>query len=111
MEKVNSFNPKKFVSDNAIILLVLQLAGSGGIFPVQMSAEFFQAVYPWLPFTHSMEALQGAMAGIYGDQYWVSIGLLLALLIPSLLLGLVLRRPVIRLNDYVLRKLAETKVV
>ena len=95
----------------AIILLVLQLAGSGGIFPVQMSAEFFQAVYPWLPFTHSMEALQGAMAGIYGDQYWVSIGLLLALLIPSLLLGLVLRRPVIRLNDYVLRKLAETKVV
>lgn len=95
----------------AIILLVLQLAGSGGIFPVQMSAEFFQAVYPWLPFTHSMEALQGAMAGIYGDQYWASIGLLLALLIPSLLLGLVLRRPVIRLNDYVLRKLAETKVV
>ncbi len=95
----------------AIILLVLQLAGSGGIFPVQMSAEFFQAVYPWLPFTHSMEALQSAMAGIYGNQYWQSIGQLLALLAPSLFLGLVLRRPVIRLNDYVLRKLAETKVV
>lgn len=95
----------------AIILLVLQLAGSGGIFPVQMSAEFFQAVYPWLPFTHSMEAFQSAMAGIYGDQYWVSLGLLLAFLAPSLLLGLVLRRPVIRLNDYVLRKLDETKVV
>ncbi|MCI8468106.1 MAG: YhgE/Pip domain-containing protein [Eggerthellaceae bacterium] len=95
----------------AIILLVLQLAGSGGIFPVQMSADFFQAVYPWLPFAHSMEAFQGAMAGIYGDQYWVSLGLLLALLVPSLLLGLVLRRPVIRLNDYVLRKLDETRVL
>lgn len=95
----------------AIVLLVLQLAGSGGIFPVQMSAGFFQAVYPWLPFTHSMEALQSAMAGVYGDQFWTSIAQLLALLVPSLLLGLVLRRPVIRLNDFVMRKLDETKVL
>lgn len=49
------------------------------------------------------------MAGIYGDQYLVQMGLLAAILVPSLILGLVLRRPVIRLNDWVLAKLNETK--
>ena len=95
----------------AIIGLVLQLGGAGGLMPVQMSAPFFQAVYPWLPFAHSMEAIQGAMAGIYGDHYLVSMGLLAAFLVPVLVLGLVLRRPIIRLNDWVLAKLDETKVV
>ena len=56
-----------------------------------------------------MPALEGAMAGIYGDQYLVQMGLLAAILVPSLILGLVLRRPVIRLNDWVLKKLDETK--
>ncbi len=95
----------------AIIGLVLQLGGAGGLMPVQMSAPFFQAVYPWLPFAHSMEAIQGAMAGIYGNHYLVSMGLLAAFLVPVLVLGLVLRRPIIRLNDWVLAKLDETKVV
>ena len=94
----------------AIIGLVLQLAGAGGLMPVQMlSAPLFQEIYPWLPFAHSMPALEGAMAGIYGDQYLVQMGLLAAILAPSLVLGLVLRRPVIRLNDWVLAKLDETK--
>lgn len=94
----------------AIIGLVLQLAGAGGLMPVQMlSAPLFQEIYPWLPFAHSMPALEGAMAGIYGDQYLVQMGLLAAILVPSLILGLVLRRPVIRLNRWVLAKLDETK--
>ncbi len=94
----------------AIIGLVLQLAGSGGLMPVQMlSAPLFDAIYPWLPFAHSMPALEGAMAGIYGNQYLVQMGLLAAFLGPSLILGLVLRRPVMHLNDWVLAKLDETR--
>lgn len=96
----------------AIIGLVLQLGGAGGLMPVQMlSAPLFQAIYPWLPFAHSMPALEGAMAGIYGNHYLVQMALLAAFLVPSLILGLVLRRPVIRLNNWFLSKLDETKVV
>lgn len=93
----------------AIILLVVQLGGSGGLMPVQMLAQLFQDIYPWLPFAHSMEAFEGAMAGIYGNHYLVSLGLLLAFLVPSLALGLIFRRPVIRLNNWILTKLNETK--
>jgi putative membrane protein len=79
-----------------IVLMVMQLAGSGGIFPVQMCSDFCQAVYPWLPFSHAMPAMQSCIAGIYGSQYAAEMGLLCAYLVPVLLLGLVLRRPLIR---------------
>lgn len=95
----------------AIVLLVMQLGGSGGLFPIQMSAPIFQAIYPWLPFAHSMEAFQSCMAGIYSSQYLVSILLLLAFLIPSLILGLALRTPVIRLVTYINTELDKTEVI
>ncbi|WP_251213263.1 YhgE/Pip domain-containing protein [Adlercreutzia murintestinalis] len=94
-----------------VIGLVMQIGGAGGIFPVQLSAPFFQAIYPWLPLTHSMQAFESAMFGAYGDQYWMSLACLLAFLAASLVVGLVLRRPIIRLNDFVMRKLDETKVL
>ncbi len=94
-----------------VIGLVMQIGGAGGIFPVQLSAPFFQAIYPWLPLTHSMQAFESAMFGVYGDQYWMSLACLLAFLAASLVVGLVLRRPIIRLNDFVMRKLDETKVL
>ncbi|HIW76192.1 MULTISPECIES: YhgE/Pip domain-containing protein [Gordonibacter] len=95
----------------AVVLLVMQVAGSGGTFPVQMMSDFFQAVYPYLPFTHAISALHSCIGGIYGNQYAVQLGKLLLFAVPALLLGLVLRRPVIRLNDYVIRKLEETKIM
>lgn len=95
----------------AIILLVLQIAGSGGIFPVVLSAEFFQVLYPFLPFTYSLQAFQGAVAGVYGDQYWSSIGMMLAFLIPMLFIGLVLRKPIIALNSKLTSKIGESKVL
>ena len=94
----------------AVILLVLQVGGSGGIFPVVMSGELFQVIYPFLPFTHSMEAFQSCIAGIYGNQFLVSIGLLLAMVLPMLLLGLVLRTPIIRLLTKVTNKIEETSL-
>lgn len=95
----------------AIILVVWQVAGAGGIFPVVLSAPIFQEIYPWLPFTHSLNAFEGAMAGIYANQYWESIGKLLLFLIPMLVLGLVLRRPVIKLNEWAQGKMDETGIL
>ena len=95
----------------AVVLLVMQVAGSGGTFPIEMSAGFFQAVYPFLPFTHGIAAMHACIGGIYGNEYWVEIGTLLLFLIPSLLLGLVLRNPVIRLNRFVIERLEQTKLM
>ncbi len=95
----------------AIVALVAQLAGSGGILPVQLSGPLFQAVYPWLPMTYAMAAFQSTIAGIYGHQLTSDLLCLLAWLIPCLVLGLVLRHPVIRFNNFIMKKLDETKLV
>lgn len=95
----------------AVVLLVMQVAGSGGTFPIEMTADFFQAVYPFLPFTHVINAMHAAMAGAYGMEFWIELGTLALYLIPSLALGLVFRRPVIRANRWIIEKLEETKLM
>lgn len=95
----------------AVVLLVMQVAGSGGTFPIEMTADFFQAVYPFLPFTHAINAMHAAMAGAYGMEFWIELGTLALYLISSLALGLVFRRPVIRANRWIIEKLEETKLM
>lgn len=95
----------------AVVLLVMQVAGSGGTFPIEMTADFFQAVYPFLPFTHAINAMHAAMARAYGMEFWIELGTLSLYLIPSLALGLVFRRPVIRANRWIIEKLEETKLM
>lgn len=95
----------------AVVLLVMQVAGSGGTFPVETLPSFFQVASKWLLFPYAVDAMHSAMAGSYGMEYWVAMGKLALFLIPSLLLGLMLRKPVIRFNDWIIRNLESTKVM
>ena len=96
----------------AVVLMVIQVAGSGGTFPVQMlPAGFFQAVYPFLPFVHCENAMRAAMFGVYNGDFWLELATLAAYLAPALLLGLLLRKPVVRLNEWVEHKLESTKLM
>ena len=84
---------------------------SGGTFPIETLPTFFQVVSKWLLFPYAVDAMHSAMAGSFGMEYWVSMGKLALFLVPSLLLGLMLRKPVIRFNDWVIRNLENTKVM
>ncbi|PLS32134.1 ABC-2 family transporter protein [Bifidobacterium margollesii] len=95
----------------AVVLLVMQVAGSGGTFPMEVLPGPFKALYPFLLFPHGIAAMHAAIAGSYGNEYWVELGILALFLVPSLLLGLVLRKPVIRLNDWIIRNLESTKLM
>ena len=95
----------------SVVLLVVQVAGSGGTFPIEVAPKFFQAVYPLLPFVHSMAAMRETIGGMYGMTYWIELGKLGIFLILSLIVGLLLRKPIIRLNDAFTEKLEETKIM
>ena len=92
----------------SVILMVLQVAGTGGNFPIELAPAFFQKLYHALPFVYSMNAMRETVAGFYGNFYWEQLGTLLLYLIPSLLLGLVLRMPIIRWNEHFEEKLEST---
>lgn len=92
----------------SVILMVLQVAGTGGNFPIELAPAFFQKLYHALPFVYSMNAMRETVAGFYGNFYWEQLGTLLLYLIPSLLLGLVLRMPIIKWNEHFEEKLEST---
>ena len=95
----------------SVIVMVMQVAGSGGTFPPQMLPKAFQAVYPFLPFVHAEKAMRCAIAGLFGADYWLAMGRLALFLVPSLLLGLLLRKPVVRLNHWIEEKIESTKLM
>lgn len=95
----------------AVLMLVVQISSSGGAYPLQLLPQWFQNVSPFLPATHAVNAMRSAIAGIYENDYWVSLGLLAAFIVPALLLGLVLRLPLIGFNRKLLSALASTKLM
>lgn len=95
----------------AVVLLVIQVAGSGGTFPIEMTPQFFQSVYKLLPFTHAMSAMRECIGGFYENTYWISLGYLGIYVIIFLFIGLVLRKPIIRLNEKFTEKLESTKLM
>ncbi|MBR3159011.1 MAG: YhgE/Pip domain-containing protein [Atopobiaceae bacterium] len=95
----------------AVFIMVLQVAGSGGTFPVQMLPPIFQMAYPYLPFVHSENAFRSAMFGVYGNDWATEMGILAAFLIPALILGLVLRKPFVPVNEWIEEKMEETKLM
>ncbi len=95
----------------SVVLLVMQVAGTGGTFPIEVAPAFFKAVYPLLPFTHSMAALREAVGGLYGLDYWIDLGKLCIFLVVSLIVGLLLRKPIVKLNESFSEKLEETKIM
>lgn len=48
----------------AMVMMVLQIAGGGGTFPIQVTPKFFQAIHPFLPFTYAVDALREAVGGV-----------------------------------------------
>lgn len=95
----------------AVFIMVLQVAGSGGTFPVQMLPPVFQAAYPFLPFVHSENAFRAAMFGVYNNDWAMEMGTLALFLVPALVLGLVLRKPFVRVNEWIEEKMEETKLM
>lgn len=74
----------------AVILLVLQIPGSSGMFPVEMMPEFYQVLNPLLPFTYSIDAMREAIGGMYGAHYLIDMLILGGCFIPiGLLIGLI----------------------
>ena len=73
-----------------IVLLVLQLGSSGGTFPIQMTSEFFQALYPKVPFTYSIGLLREAVGGVYIPAVERDIKILFIYLIVVLIGGAIL---------------------
>ena len=94
-----------------VVLIIVQIPGSSGEFPVQMMPPFFQAIHPLLPFTYSIEAMREAIGGFYDGRYWACIAALLPFIGIALAVGLVAGRYAFNLNALFDEELSDTDLL
>lgn len=82
----------------AVVIMVIQVAGAGGTFPIQCLPAIYQAIYKYLPFTYAMDALRECVGGTYSWYYWKCILALLVYVGICLFIGLVIAKPCRKLN-------------
>lgn len=85
----------------AVVIMVIQVAGAGGTFPIQCLPAIYQTIYKYLPFTYAMDALRECVGGTYSWYYWKCILALLVYVGICLFIGLVIAKPCRKLNAIV----------
>lgn len=95
----------------AVVMVVIQIAGSSGTYPIELLPVFFQKVYIYFPFPYAINAMRETISGRYGSDYWQFMGVLLLFVVASLALGLFIRKPFMKLNHYMHNRMHDTDMM
>ena len=94
-----------------VIVMVLQIAGSSGTFPIELLPDIYQKIYIFFPFPYAITAMREALAGMYGTAYITALAKLILFMLEGLLIGLVIRIPFVKLNHFVEERMEDTELM
>lgn len=94
-----------------VIVMVLQIAGSNGTFPIELLPDIYQKIYIFFPFPYAITAMREALAGMYGTAYMAALAKLILFMLEGLLIGLVIRIPFVKLNHFVEERMEDTELM
>ena len=95
----------------AVVLVVIQIAGSSGTYPIELLPSFFRNVYIYFPFPYAINAIRECVSGFYKYDYFILMGQLMLFVIGTLFLGLLIRKPFMKLNHYMHHRMHDTKMM
>ena len=94
-----------------VIVMVLQIAGSSGTFPIELLPDIYQKIYIFFPFPYAITAMREALAGMYGTAYMAALAKLILFMLEGLLIGLVIRIPFVKLNHFVEERMEDIELM
>lgn len=94
-----------------VVIMVIQIAGSGGTYPIEILPDFYRNVYTFFPFPYAINALRETIGGMYGSTYMKSLAEVLIFAVVALLTGLVIRIPFVGINHFVEKRMEDTKMM
>ena len=94
-----------------IVIVVMQVAGSSGSYPIEILPDIFSKIYLFFPFPYAINAMREAICGMYQWDYWIYLGELIIFAVGGILIGLVLRKPFIKLNRFVEHEVEKSGVL
>lgn len=95
----------------SIIFLVLQISGSGGTFPIQMTPHFFQIINPFLPFTYAISLMRETVGGMIPDIVYRDFLILAGYAGVTILIGISMKKVFNRLGAPLVNKAKESKLI
>lgn len=94
-----------------VAMIILQIPGASGMYPIEMMPGFFRALYPFFPFTYSINAFREAIGGFYDGHWLKNIAVLLVFAVVAFAIGVGLRPRLVNLNRLFSRQLFESDMV
>ncbi|MDO5814975.1 MAG: YhgE/Pip domain-containing protein [Methanobrevibacter sp.] len=92
----------------SIVLLVLQISGTGGIYPVEIMHQLFQILNPYLPMTHAITLIREAQLGMVWSNYIFALIVLLAIGIVAVIASVIIKERADKASHYFEERLEES---
>lgn len=92
-----------------VVVLVIQIAGSSGTYPIELLPDIFQKIYTYFPFPYSINAMREVISGRYQDNYWMYMGQLLIFAAVAVIIGLLVRLPFKEINHFFEERMEDTE--
>lgn len=94
-----------------VALIMLQIPGSAGIYPIEMMPRFFRVMFPFFPFTHAVNAFRETIGGFYDGHWFKEMAILAIFAIVFIVFGLLVRPHLVNLNRLFAKELEHSEMV
>ena len=94
-----------------MVMIIVQIPGAGGMYPIEMMPGFFRALHPFFPFTYAIDALRETIGGFYGNVWWTSMAHLLVFAAVAFAVGIGVRPRLTNVNRLFARQIAQAGIL
>ncbi|MBQ3322454.1 MAG: YhgE/Pip domain-containing protein [Firmicutes bacterium] len=94
-----------------VVIMVIQIAGSSGTYPIEILPEIFGKIYTFFPFPYAINAMREAICGLYGHDFVKYLAQLMVFFLCAVLLGICVRKPFLGVKQFMQAKMKETEVM
>ena len=91
-----------------VILLVLQISGTGGIYPIEIMGDLFQAIYPFMPMTYAINLIRESLLGVVWHNYIPALLILTGISIATIIVAVIIKEKADDASHYFEERLGET---
>ncbi|WP_305555121.1 YhgE/Pip domain-containing protein [Methanobrevibacter sp. V74] len=74
-----------------VVLLVLQISGTGGIYPIEIMDNVFQTLYPYLPMTYAIDLIREAQLGVVWSNYLPALAISIGIAVVTVIVAVIIK--------------------
>ncbi len=94
-----------------IVIMMVQIAGSSGTYPIEILPDVFDKIYLFFPFPYAINAMRETICGMYGHDFVIHLLQLMVFFLCSVAIGVLLRKPFLGVKQFMYDKMKETEVM